>query len=101
MDRIDKQRACSDVNKKECKINKTSLKWCHLKHLHVSKEVPIRHHYGKSHQTPLGKSAWWGICTGTLKCLYTNAHSMGNQHEKLEICVLLQGYDLVGITETW
>lgn len=26
---------------------------------------------------------------------------MGNRHEELELCVQLQGYDLVGITETW
>ena len=36
-----------------------------------------------------------------LKCLYTNAGSMGNKHGELEICVQLQGYGLVGITETW
>lgn len=33
-----------------------------------------------------------------LKCLYTNACSMGNQQEELETSV--QGYNLVGITET-
>lgn len=36
-----------------------------------------------------------------LKCLYTNAHGMGNRQEESEVCVQLQGYDLTGITETW
>ena len=36
-----------------------------------------------------------------LKCLYTNAWSMGNKQEELETCTLLQGCDLIGITETW
>ncbi|GAB0208248.1 hypothetical protein GRJ2_003290500 [Grus japonensis] len=26
---------------------------------------------------------------------------MGNKQEELETCVCLQGYDLIGITETW
>lgn len=29
---------------------------------------------------------------------YANAHSMGNKHEELEICVQLQGFD-VGSTD--
>jgi len=36
----------------------------------------------------------------SLKHLYINAQSVGNQQEELEVCVPLQGYDLVGITET-
>ena len=39
--------------------------------------------------------------TAELKCLYTNAHSMGNKQEELEATVLLESYDLVAITETW
>ncbi|GAB0204056.1 hypothetical protein GRJ2_002871200 [Grus japonensis] len=35
------------------------------------------------------------------KCLYTNAHSMGNKQEELEVCVQSQGHDLIAITETW
>ena len=31
----------------------------------------------------------------------TRARSMGNKHKELEICVQLQGYDLVGITKMW
>ncbi|GAB0205823.1 hypothetical protein GRJ2_003047900 [Grus japonensis] len=36
-----------------------------------------------------------------LKCLYTNAWSMGNEQEDLDTCAYLQGYDLIGIMETW
>ena len=39
--------------------------------------------------------------TAQLKCLYTNACSMGNKPEELEATVLLERYDLVAITETW
>ncbi|GAB0207210.1 hypothetical protein GRJ2_003186600 [Grus japonensis] len=37
----------------------------------------------------------------SLKCLYTNTCSMGNKQEELEVCVQLQGHDLIAITETW
>ena len=36
-----------------------------------------------------------------LKCIYTNARSMGNKQEELEAIVQREGYDLVAITETW
>ncbi|PKU45862.1 rna-directed dna polymerase from mobile element jockey-like [Limosa lapponica baueri] len=36
-----------------------------------------------------------------MKCLYTNACSMGNKQEELEATVLLERYDIVAITETW
>lgn len=42
-----------------------------------------------------------GMNGAHLKCLYTNAHSMGNEQEVSEVCVQFQGYDLIGITETW
>lgn len=35
-----------------------------------------------------------------LRCFYTIAHSMGNTPEQLEATVLLEGYDLVAISET-
>ena len=38
--------------------------------------------------------------TAQMKCLYTNARSMGNKQEELEAIVLLESYDLVAITET-
>ena len=39
--------------------------------------------------------------TALLKCLYTNAHGMGNKQEELEATVLLESYDRTAITETW
>ncbi|KAK4810586.1 hypothetical protein QYF61_007323 [Mycteria americana] len=36
-----------------------------------------------------------------LKCLYTNARSMGNKQEELEAIVHQENYDMVAITETW
>ena len=36
-----------------------------------------------------------------LKCVYTNACSMGNKQEELEAIVKQASYDLVAITETW
>ena len=36
-----------------------------------------------------------------LRCLYANAHSMGNKQEELETIVQSESYDGVAITETW
>ncbi|KAK4810673.1 hypothetical protein QYF61_007473 [Mycteria americana] len=36
-----------------------------------------------------------------LKCLYTNARSMGNKQEELEAIVHQENYDTVAITKTW
>ena len=36
-----------------------------------------------------------------LKCMYTNAHSMGNKQEELETMMKQENYDVVAITETW
>ncbi|KAK4826912.1 hypothetical protein QYF61_012504 [Mycteria americana] len=36
-----------------------------------------------------------------LKCIYTNACSMGNKQEELEAVVWQGNYDIVAITETW
>jgi len=38
--------------------------------------------------------------TAQLKCVYTNARSMGNKQEELEAIIQQDGYDLVVITET-
>lgn len=57
MDRADKQRAWGDANEGKDRTNKTQLKWGHLKHLQVSKEVLTRHQFGKNPQTLSGKSA--------------------------------------------
>ena len=48
--------------------------------------------------TPIGKSASVGA---ELKCLYSNSQIMRNKQEKLQACMCLQGYDVVGITEMW
>jgi len=39
--------------------------------------------------------------TTQMKCLCTNARSMGSKQEELEAIVLLESYDLIAITETW
>ena len=36
-----------------------------------------------------------------LRCLYTNACSMGNKPEELETIVQSESYDIVAITKTW
>ena len=36
-----------------------------------------------------------------LKCLYTNACSLGNKQEELEATVLLENHDIVAVPETW
>ena len=36
-----------------------------------------------------------------LKCLYTNACSMGNKQEELETMVHLENFGLIAIMETW
>ena len=35
-----------------------------------------------------------------LRCLYSNAHSMGNKQEELEVIEQSESYDMVAITET-
>ncbi|XP_073188209.1 uncharacterized protein [Lepidochelys kempii] len=42
-----------------------------------------------------------GRSTGYLKCLYTNAQSLGNKQGELEVLVMSRNYDVIGITETW
>ncbi|KAK4821699.1 hypothetical protein QYF61_027463 [Mycteria americana] len=39
--------------------------------------------------------------TAQLKCLYTNARSMGNKQEELEAIVHQEDYDMVALTKTW
>ncbi|GAB0183074.1 hypothetical protein GRJ2_000772700 [Grus japonensis] len=36
-----------------------------------------------------------------LKCIYTNARSMGNKQEELEAIVQWENHDIVAIMETW
>jgi len=54
VDRVDEERAWSDMNKKEQTINKVGLKQGHLKYLHLSKKVLTRHHHEKTAQIILG-----------------------------------------------
>ncbi|PKU38486.1 nipped-b-like protein [Limosa lapponica baueri] len=60
----------------------------------VNKETPVRNLKGCSPKKVAQPTA-------QLKCLYTNAHSMGNKQEELEATMLLESYDIVAITETW
>ena len=47
----------------------------------------------KSKQINLGKSK--------LSCIYLNARSIVNKHKELEMHVLEENFDIIGITETW
>ncbi|PKU37652.1 rna-directed dna polymerase from mobile element jockey-like [Limosa lapponica baueri] len=51
---------------------------------------------------PGGKGPRMGVKSGAqLKCIYTNARSMGNKQDELEAIVQKDTYDVVAITETW
>ncbi|PKU48831.1 hypothetical protein llap_903 [Limosa lapponica baueri] len=63
----------------------------------VSRRTPGVQHKGLP-VIPASKSASLGA---QLKCLYANPRSMGNKQEELETCACLQGYDHIGIMETW
>ena len=39
--------------------------------------------------------------TAQVKCLYTNAWSMGNKKEELKTTVQLENCDLIAVMETW
>ncbi|KAK4830434.1 hypothetical protein QYF61_011142 [Mycteria americana] len=58
-------------------------------------------HPQADHQTDT-QSLYRSFATSSqLKCLYTNARSMGNKNEELEAIVHQENYDMVAITETW
>ena len=59
-------------------------------------EVPLQIPHLKSSCVPLGVTA----PAASLKCLYTNASSVGNKQEDLEICMQSQGHDLIVIMKT-
>src|SRR5207247_8379211 len=40
-------------------------------------------------------------CESKLRCVYFNARSIVNKHKELEMYVLEEKFDIVGITETW
>lgn len=48
-----------------------------------------------------GKFSYLFWKMGMTKCLYSDAHNVRNKQEKLEVCVQLQDYDLIGITGIW
>ena len=57
---------------------------------------------GLTRDEPRGMMLKLGVRQMTqLKCIYTNARSMGNKQEELEAIVCQAKYDLVAITETW
>lgn len=60
---VEEQRAWGDVTRPE---HKMGLKWGHLQHLHVSKEMPTRHHDGEMPQSLSRESICWGA---SVKCL--------------------------------
>jgi len=76
MDRSDEQKDWSDVTERDHKIKKRGLTEGHLQCLHVSKEVPTRHHYGEVPKIISGVSA---CSCATLKHLYTHAHTIENK----------------------
>jgi len=59
--------------------------------------VKGEHGHSRSSCTPPGEPA---CSSSSLICLYTDARSMGNKQEELEICVQSKGHDLIAITET-
>ena len=70
------------MNRRDIAINKTRLKWDHQKHRHVNKEVLVQQPGEESSHPLSGESAH--LCA-PLKCLYTNAHSLENKQEEIEV----------------
>jgi len=60
-------------------------------------EVPENSHIGIRASPPIKVAG----SIAQLKCIYTNACSMGNEQEQLEATVQLENWDTVVITETW
>lgn len=75
-DRVGKQNMWGNINSRDFVTNKTGLMEDHPKHIHISKEVPTRQNDEDSCHTVSGKLAQLGT---SLKCLYTNVHSMENK----------------------
>ncbi|KAK4822673.1 hypothetical protein QYF61_019040 [Mycteria americana] len=63
----------------------------------AKREMPVKRL--KAHKGCSSMKETW--TTAQLKCLYTNARSMGNKQEELEAIVHQENYDMVAITETW
>lgn len=60
-------------------------------------EVPENGHVGIRASPPKKVAG----SVAQLKCIYTNACSMGNEQEELEAIVKQENYGIVAITETW
>ena len=57
---------------------------------------------GLTRDEPRGTMLELGLRQNTqLKCVHTNAHSMGNKQEELEVIVRQANYDRAAITKTW
>ena len=57
---------------------------------------------GLTRDEPRGTVLELGVRQTTqLKCIYTNACSIGNKQEEVEAIVWQANYDLIAITETW
>lgn len=71
----------------------------HAKGMHPNKQVPTwQCKEGNSNTSSREPTE----LDTSLKCLHTNTRGMGRTQKELEVCVLLQGYDLIGITgERW
>jgi len=63
----------------------------------ANKETSVKHPKGNKGCSSMKVTR----STAQMKCLYTNAHSVGNKQEELEATVLLESYDLIALTETW
>ena len=60
------------------------------------------HAAGLSGSRPKGGQPELGVKSeAQLRCLYTNAHSMGDKQEELEAMVQQQSCDVIAITEMW
>ncbi|KAK4823963.1 hypothetical protein QYF61_008349 [Mycteria americana] len=63
----------------------------------AKRETPLKHLKAHKGHSSMEETR----TTAQLKCLYTNARSMGNKQEELEAIVHQENYDMVAITETW
>ncbi|KAK4811010.1 hypothetical protein QYF61_015714 [Mycteria americana] len=63
----------------------------------AQREMPVKRL--KEHKGCSSVKETW--TAAQLKCLYTNARSMGNKQEELEAIVHQENYDMVAIMETW
>ncbi|XP_028941058.1 acyl-coenzyme A thioesterase 13 [Antrostomus carolinensis] len=71
--------------------SKTKLKGVQPQQVNAAKQAPTERVCGVSSFTPPVKLA---RSDSSLKCLYTNTRSVGNEQGELEICVQTQGFDL-------